>query len=405
MTVKFGFCSLELPHLRRGLMFLALSVVAIAVWHTSPADAQSTRELASRLERLEQELQNLKGGDAGVDELSPQEAASVQVRVLKLEQLVEQLTGQIEETRYRVGQMSTELRQLSDDVNYRLAILEQALGVTGAVASAPPPAVPNTGQANSSPLVQRQPAASATPPVQAPNQQAAQLSGDEPLSQPVASQPRRSAPQTLSQAQIQAGPPENVTQDGQMILRTDESGQALAADPNVPAAPIVANEEPAIAPPPATAPNPGAVTSNQLASLPPPNRVPLPDGTPKEQYDYAFGFLTRNDFASAEVALRDFLSRHPDDPLAGNAQYWLGETYYVRGDYKQAAVEFMAGYQKYPKSNKGPDNLLKLGMSMASLGQTQGACTALSRLDKDYANAPDQIQKTAAAQRRDLKCR
>ncbi len=379
--------------LRRAALTLCAGAAIFCVTFQAPAHAQSTRDLANRIESLEQELRDLQNGPVGTAEgMRPDGAASVQVRVLKLEQLVEQLTGQLEETRYRVGQMSTQLRQLSDDMSLRLATLEQALGVSGAVAMAPGAgAAPVTTTAR--------PQASMEPTARAPA-----TTGDAPLSQPVSAQPRR-IPQTAQSPQVAVGAPQNVTPGGQMVLRTDEQGTALAADPNEPAAPRVTDAPLPVAPPPTAAPTPGAVSSGQLAALPPANRVVLPDGTPKEQYEYAFKFLTRNDFASAEVALRDFLNRHPEDPLAGNAQYWLGETYYVRGDYKQAAVEFMSGYQKYPRSNKGPDNLLKLGMSMASLGQQQGACTALGRISKDYADAPEQIKRTAASQSADLKCK
>ena len=378
--------------LRRAALTLCVGTAILCMAAQIPASAQSTRDLANRIERLEQDLRDMQNSPAVLSEgMTPDGAASVQVRVLKLEQLVEQLTGQLEESRYRVGQMSTQLRQLSDDMSLRLATLEQALGVSGAVAVGP-----NTNAAPTT-SVARAPSSSG------PVARAPAVIGDAPLSQPVSSQPRRT-PQAAPSAQIAAGSPQNVTPDGQMVLRTDEQGIALAADPNAPVAPRVTDAPLPVAPPPTAAPIPGAVSTGQLATLPPANRVALPDGTPKEQYEYAFKFLTRNDFASAEVALRDFLGRHPEDPLAGNAQYWLGETYYVRGDYKQAAVEFMSGYQKYPRSNKGPDNLLKLGMSMASLGQKQGACTALGRIAKDYADAPDQIKRAAASQSAELKC-
>jgi tol-pal system protein YbgF len=192
--------------------------------------------------------------------------------------------------------------------------------------------------------------------------------------------------------------------DGSFVIRTDADGKPLPPDPNDLAAPVAeAPEEPAPAPVPA--PRPGAVNAGQLAMAPPVGEVKLPDGPPKVQYDFAFDLLRRNDFARAEVAFRDFLKRHPKDPLAGNAQYWLGETHYVRSDFQQAAVEFMAGYQNYPRTNKGPDNLLKLAMSMSSMGQTQGACTALNRLTKDYPKAPEEVQKPAAAERAKLKCK
>jgi tol-pal system protein YbgF len=133
--------------------------------------------------------------------------------------------------------------------------------------------------------------------------------------------------------------------------------------------------------------------------------VTMPEGTPKQQYEFAFDYLKKQDYPRAESALRQFLKAHPKDPLAGNAQYWLGETYYVRGDFQQAAVEFMAGYQNYPKTNKGPDNLLKLGMSMSKLNQKDGACTALGRINKDYPDAPDTVIKQAQAERTKLKCK
>jgi tol-pal system protein YbgF len=135
-----------------------------------------------------------------------------------------------------------------------------------------------------------------------------------------------------------------------------------------------------------------------------PVAVTLPQGPPKQQYDYAFDFLKRQDYARAEAALREFLKRNPKDPLAGNAQYWLGESLYVRGDYQAAAVEFMNGYTNYPKSNKGPDNLLKLGLAMANLNQNQGACTALSRIPREYPDAPENVRKAAQAERVKLKC-
>jgi tol-pal system protein YbgF len=136
-----------------------------------------------------------------------------------------------------------------------------------------------------------------------------------------------------------------------------------------------------------------------------PVNVSLPAGTPKAQYEFAFDLLRRGAYPQAEATLREFLQKNPKDPLAGNAQYWLGETYYVRNDFQQAAVEFMAGYQKYPKTAKAPDNLLKLGMSLSKLNQTDGACTALGRIGKDYPDAPADVAKLAKAERTRLKCK
>jgi tol-pal system protein YbgF len=130
----------------------------------------------------------------------------------------------------------------------------------------------------------------------------------------------------------------------------------------------------------------------------------LPSGTPQEQYNYAFGLLRRADYPAAEQALKSFVQRYPNDALAGNAQYWLGETYFVRKDYENAATTFAVGYQKYPKSGKAADNLLKLGMALGSLGKKSEACSAFTRLDRDFPTAPSNIKDRETSERQQLGC-
>ena len=78
----------------------------------------------------------------------------------------------------------------------------------------------------------------------------------------------------------------------------------------------------------------------------------LPGATADEQYQYAFGLLRENRYDDAEKALRTFIIENPEHQLTGNANYWLGETYYVRGDYKNAAITFAQGVKNYPQSGK-----------------------------------------------------
>ncbi|MGE3475162.1 MAG: tol-pal system protein YbgF [Rhodospirillaceae bacterium] len=368
----------------RGLALAALMSAAAL-----PASAQSARDLAPRIDKIEQSLAQMQAQ-------APNEG-SLQVRVLKLEALIEQLTGQVEEANFRADQLRKQLKTMEDDLQLRVARLEAG----GAAPAAGTAAIP--GVAPAAPAVALPPRAEAAPPIpSAPRAAAPQrrASADEPLSEPM-TPPRVTRPASAPPPGAPAA--SGMGNDGSFVIRTDANGKPLPPDPNDMAPVAEAPAEPA--PAPVAPPKVGAVNSGQLAMAPPVGEVKLPDGTPKVQYDFAFDLLRRNDFARAEAAFRDFLKRHPKDPLAGNAQYWLGETHYVRGDYQQAAVEFMAGYQNYPKTNKGPDNLLKLAMSMSNLGQTQGACTALGRLTKDYPKAPDEVAKPAAAERAKLKCK
>ncbi|MFH1806379.1 MAG: tol-pal system protein YbgF [Pseudomonadota bacterium] len=130
----------------------------------------------------------------------------------------------------------------------------------------------------------------------------------------------------------------------------------------------------------------------------------LPAGTPEEQYRYAFDLLRRQEFAQAETALGAFVAAHPEDPLAGNAQYWLGETYYVRGQFEQAAVAFTEGFQTYPDSSKAADNLLKLGMSLGNLGQTEDACTTFTHLLENFPNTSSVILDRARQEQKNRNC-
>ncbi len=131
----------------------------------------------------------------------------------------------------------------------------------------------------------------------------------------------------------------------------------------------------------------------------------LPDGaSPREQYDFAFELLKKRDYSGAGIALTSFLDKNPDHALAGNAIYWLGETHYVQKEYKAAAKVFLDGYQKYPTGSKAPDNLLKLGMSLAAYGDAGSACKTFKKLLTTFPKAPARITKAAKSEQKKLNC-
>ena len=124
----------------------------------------------------------------------------------------------------------------------------------------------------------------------------------------------------------------------------------------------------------------------------------------KSAYNAAYDLLKQLKYEQAEVALKDFLATYPSDELAGNAQYWLGETYYVRHQYEQAAVAFANGFKNYKKSPKAADNLLKLGLSMQQLDKKKEACTAFKSLKKEFPKASELILSRAQKESKKLGC-
>lgn len=128
------------------------------------------------------------------------------------------------------------------------------------------------------------------------------------------------------------------------------------------------------------------------------------NASPDKQYEHAFELLRQSDYDKAEKAFVDFLNKNKGHQLAGNAQYWLGETYYVRNKFQEAAVAFAEGVQKYPKNSKAADNLLKLGMSLQQLNQKKDACTAFNQLITKFPEASASVKRRADTERKRLNC-
>lgn len=341
--------------LRLSAVVLLLAGVAL------PALAQDATE---RLNRLENDLRTLQrqvyrgtppgagggsGGsagltDAGSDGSSP--ANRLNARIDDLENQIRQLTGRFEEVEFTASQANRRMDKLTEDVDFRLNQLERG------------GAAPSGQQTGSVEQVKPTPAQQGVP---APGT-------------PVA---RGSTSSTPGQAP---------TKEGILgAMPADAQGRPLQGG---------GNQQTAAAPP-AAAGNPAS------------GKGKLPNGTPQERYNYAYKLLVQSDYADAEAAFREFLSAHPKDALAGNAQYWLGETYYVRGQYEPASQAFLQGYQGYKGNSRGkaPDSLLKLGMSLAAMKKTPEACAALGQLGKDFPDALPHVKDAAVRERSKLNCR
>jgi tol-pal system protein YbgF len=129
-----------------------------------------------------------------------------------------------------------------------------------------------------------------------------------------------------------------------------------------------------------------------------------PEQPPQQLYERAYGLLLQKDYGTAEETFEDFLKRHPAHALAGNAQYWLGETFYVRGQYRPAAAAFLKGYQEHAKGQKAPESLLKLAMSLQRLGQKDAACSSYSEFATKFPNPPAHLKTLAQNERQRSGC-
>ena len=130
----------------------------------------------------------------------------------------------------------------------------------------------------------------------------------------------------------------------------------------------------------------------------------LPNDEPNKQYEFATSFLKVGDYPTAERAFREFVLSNPNHELAGNAQYWYAETFRIRQLYTDAASAYLEGYQKYPKGEKAPVNLLKLGISMVQIGEKDQGCKMINGVEKQYPEASQSVIQKAKYESQKFEC-
>ena len=131
----------------------------------------------------------------------------------------------------------------------------------------------------------------------------------------------------------------------------------------------------------------------------------LPDESPEKQYEFAVSFLKVGDYNTAERAFREFIDTNTKHELAGNAQYWYAETFRIRQLFTDAASAYLEGYQKYPKSEKAPINLLKLGVSLVQIGEKDQGCLMITGVEKQYPKANQSVLQKAKYEEKKFDCK
>ncbi len=132
------------------------------------------------------------------------------------------------------------------------------------------------------------------------------------------------------------------------------------------------------------------------------SNVNLNESQLKKKYENAIKLLWASKFDEAKKELLELKNYNPED-LMPNIQYWLGEVFYAQKDFSQAVIEFGEGLKKYPDSIKGPDNMLKLGLSFSNLGKKDDACNVLYELEIKYKDAPKNVLEISTSERKKIK--
>ena len=130
-----------------------------------------------------------------------------------------------------------------------------------------------------------------------------------------------------------------------------------------------------------------------------------PSKEPQEIYQRAYNLLSKGNYEAAEVAFIKFIKDFSDHSLTSNAYYWLGETFYVRKNYIQAAQNFAAGYKKFPKGSKASAQLLKLGISLYALNKNKEACSTFAKLNKEFSDLSLSISSRVNTFKEKLDCK
>jgi tol-pal system protein YbgF len=140
----------------------------------------------------------------------------------------------------------------------------------------------------------------------------------------------------------------------------------------------------------------GTLPANAVPKSQTANAAPPPTDT-RKKFDAAMNLLARAQYDEAAGAFRSFADTYPDDDLAPQAVYWVGDIAYVQKNYTEAARDFAEGIKKYPKSARAPDSMLKLGQSLIAMDQKKEGCTALAALASKYPTAKTEIEQAKAA--------
>ncbi len=278
------------------------------------------------------------------------QASDPSLRVQQLEEEIRALNGRIEEMSFQLLQMQEQMRKQQEDNEFRFQDLEKKSG------SLTRPATAGGQQDSVAEIITETPDVGETADASGLDVSPGTAPGEQTLG---------------SIALDESGMPVTAT------LNQDALGNGSTALPGVTAPSTVQQAAP-----------------QQTASL----------NSESDVYQIAYAHVLSGDYSLAESEFRDFIAAYPSSAKIADANFWLGEALYSQGNYNEAAKTFLNAHQTYNTSPKAPEMLLKLGMSLAALENTETACATLREVSKRYPKASRAVVSKVASEQKRLGC-
>ena len=315
------------------------------------------------------------------------DTAELLLRIDRLENQIRTMNGRMEEMQFQVRRSEEMLRKFQQDVDFRFQELQPKGGARPAAPSAQPAPAPVPPQrrgdlepelGGSAPNVAQ--AAPAAAPAIIAGVAGSRGTGRGDAFDPAANPDAPGAPRAL-------GSPDSASRP---VARPVPGGPLGAQDDANAPLDLTGNRQAAIAAPPAQ-----AGSNSSLGAM--------PATTPKDEFELAVFSLERGQYDVAETSFTTFLQRYPKDPLAGEAVYYLGESFFKRNRHRDAAEQYLKISTDHPRTAHAPDAMLRLGQSLEKLGAKEQACAFYAEVPRKYPQA-NAIKTTAQREFARAKC-
>jgi tol-pal system protein YbgF len=282
---------------------------------------------------------DIPGGAAGDQD----EASGLVLRINRLEEALRQANGRIEELENAQHQLEAQLQKFRRDVEFRFGDRSGGAPPESDVAEAP-------------------------------------LAPDQPGVPP---RPRRSDAFDPNADPNAPGAPRPLGTTPPSAPLVRESPAPLARQGPAPGAPLELGKGPPVAPPPAA--SGPTIVGTGVAML----------DQPHEQFNAALQAFQAGQYPEAETGFKAFIAANPAHRLSPDAIFYIGETYLQRSRPREAAEQFLKVTTDYSKSSRAPESMVRLGQSLAVLGNSEQACATLTEFGKRYPTASASVKKLA----------